>query len=320
MENNQNEFEIPAPGEATNEEAAAPTLIETDYRAYQRWRETGEEPAAQAEETPAAGDQTPAETAVEATDPADDPETEDTPEDGPKKKGGYQRKIDKLAQENAALAARLAALETPKPAASAQPSDAPVGEEVPAADTSDKPKPEDFDTYEEYVDKLTDWKLDRRSKQAQQQQAETQGRERAAEIGKAWQDRQAEARKDPTMPNFDRVTQVDIPVSDAMAAVILESPDGARLAYWLGSNATEAARISKLHPLAAAAELGGILKGLKPASKPATAPAASRAPKPITPVTRGGSTATHAGGVYDEKTANDFTAWRNARNAQLGKK
>ena len=201
------------------------------------------------------------------------------------------------------MAARLAALETPKPAASAQPSDAPVGEEVPAADTSDKPKPEDFDTYEEYVDKLTDWKLDQRSKQAQQQQAETQGRERAAEIGKAWQD-----------------PQVDIPVSDAMAAVILESPDGARLAYWLGSNATEAARISKLHPLAAAAELGGILKGLKPASKPATAPAASRAPKPITPVTRGGSTATHAGGVYDEKTANDFTAWRNARNAQLGKK
>jgi hypothetical protein len=74
-----------------------------------------------------------------------------------------------------------------------------------------------------------------------------------------------------------------------------------------------------LHPLAAAAELGGIIKDLKASSKPQP-PAASRAPKPITPVNRGGTTATHAGGVYDEKTANDFTAWNKARNAQLGKK
>lgn len=330
-ENNEQPVITPAPAAAATAEADAPEIpdIENDFSAYLRWQKSGEPAPVSADAPPpAAGAEAPAETAAEPTEPADAPETEDEelaeiPDSPtqPRKKGGYQRKIEKLAREKEELAARLTALEAKLAGNQPATGDAPEAK-TPAAADAGKPVPENFDTYEEYVDKLTDWKIEQRETARTATAEASAAQERAAEIGKQWQAKQAEARKDPEMPDFDEVTRADIPITAPMSTLMLESPKGARLAYWLGTHPEETARIAALHPTAAAAELGGILKDLPDVSskhKPTAVPA-TRAPRPIAPIAPGGGAAQPAASVYDADTATDYAAWIAARRKQLGKK
>lgn len=92
---------------------------------------------------------------------------------------------DQLAAErrrNQALEERIAKLE----AAGRRP-EAP---EKPAAAAKGKPKVEDFETYEDYTEALTEWKLDER--QGKQAEAEKQAQRQAAQEGqtRAWREAQ----------------------------------------------------------------------------------------------------------------------------------
>jgi hypothetical protein len=302
--------------------AAAPPETD-DYADYAAWRAAQEAAAADHDddtpsEAPAAKPE--AESAEEAdasevSPEGDEEESESDEQPGaeqPKRKGGFQRRIDKLTREKRELEARIAALEA-KLAGGAG-TGAPPGEaehQARPAEAPGKPRPEDFDTYEAYTEALTDWKLEQRERERARQDAERR-------VFESWMERIDAARK--AHPDFDEVVDSDTPVSAAMQQAILESDQGAEIAYWLGKHPEEAERISKLPPIAAIREIGRIEALLSSKKEPSPKPKATitRAPKPVTPVSGGKASLT--GDIYDPALAEDYTAWERARRAELKRK
>lgn len=95
----------------------------------------------------------------------------------------------------------------------------------------------------------------------------------------AWGDIVAEARQQ--MPDFETVFTDDVPVSEAMADLIMEAENPAQLAYFLGKNRSEARRIASMSPVEAAREIGRMEARLSPPK----AKQISSAPKPVSTVT-----------------------------------
>lgn len=104
-------------------------------------------------------------------------------------------------------------------------------------------------------------------------------------------------------PDYSQVTQnPNLAITPAMAETILDSDYGPDIAYHLGKNPTEAARIASLNPVSQARELGK-LEALVSAPKPAAKPA----PAPVKTVGSQGS-----GSAKDpsKMTMAEYTAWR----------
>ena len=138
----------------------------------------------------------------------------------------------------------------------------------------DLPPADQFESPEAYVEALATKKAEElvvRQKQAQERSA----------IESAYADR-VEVALD-RYPDFEQVAySQNHPVTDVMAEVIQASEAGPDIAYWLGSNPKEAARIARLSPTLQAKEIGVIeakLAAAPPVKKTTSAPA------PITPVT-----------------------------------
>ncbi len=138
-----------------------------------------------------------------------------------------------------------------------------------------------------------------REQQEAQQQTMLNEQER---IRTTYQARVEKARTE--MPDFDEVAgNPDIPISVPLAATIAQHENGPQLAYFLGKNPAEAARIHALPVPLQLVELGVLAYRLK---NPAPAPT-SRATPPITPV-RGGSAATSRS--IDEMSMEEYAAQR----------
>ena len=146
--------------------------------------------------------------------------------------------------------------------------------QVRQATPKELPSVDQFESPEAYADALAYKKaeelLDQRERQKQQ-----------AAIRDAYADREEQARD-----KYDDFQQVaynpNLPITDVMAETIQASDVGPDVAYYLGSNPKEAARISRLQPFLQAKELGKIEARL------ADSPPVKRttnAPAPITPVT-----------------------------------
>lgn len=207
----------------------------------------------------------------------------------PRKKGGFQRRIDKLnaryaeeRQQREALEQRLAQLEGAGDSKSKK-----VETKVEAGG---KPSPDDYESHADYVDALTDWKIDQREKAKVEHEQKSKLQ---TEQQKLIQDHSArvESFKKKTADFDDVLSEVDeIPVSPAVQELILTSDNGPALMYELAKNPEEFERINKLSPLAAARELGRLESKLsaqaseekKPEPKKLT-----KAPKPIDPVGTG---------------------------------
>ena len=294
--------------ETTQADSSAPE----DFSAYQGWRrgETVAEPEAEEPQT------IPSEAAKAAeTDSDSETENEEEQEDGqPRKgKGGFQRRIDRLTRDKAELQARLERLEQMaggKPAAPAH------AEPAPAA----KPALENFDTYEEYTEALVEWKANERlaAHVAEQRKAaqEREQAEREKTRATTFQERaKAAAAK---YADFEKVAfSDDVPASETMRDIILDSENGPEIAYFLGKNPAEAERIAQLSPLAAARELGRIEAKLATADVPKPQPRVTRAPEPIRPVTP--AARTRSFDLNDDSAAQDYRAWEKARLAQMRK-
>lgn len=97
------------------------------------------------------------------------------------------------------------------------------------------------------------------------------------------------------------------PVSNAMAEVIRESDKGPDLLYWLGSHPEEAAKLSRLSPLAAARELGRVESTLSaPPKKTVT-----QAPNPPPTLKGSNSAPPDIAGLAKKDDASDLIAlWR----------
>lgn len=111
------------------------------------------------------------------------------------------------------------------------------------------------------------------------EQAQTANAEKQALRAAAWEERTATFKEKAA--DFDQVVySQNVPITPAMAEVIMDSDHGADVAYFLGKNPHEARRIAGMPPLAAAREIGRLEQrfAAPPAAKKVTS-----APRP--PVT-----------------------------------
>ena len=154
------------------------------------------------------------------------------------------------------------------------------------ADPSEKPNPDKFGSYDEYVEALADWKADQRvaesfkRRDAERSQA---AEARAAEAkAQAWAERQIAFRE--ATPDYDAVVgKSSVQVAPHVVDALLDSESGPELAYHLAKRPETVKRINALSPLSAARELGRIEATLSSPAAPQIKPA-SKAPAPITPV------------------------------------
>lgn len=276
-------------------------------------------------DTPVTPSETPAKPAVESAEaseastetqetPAADTEAAETAEaEAPeKKKGGFQRRIDKLTREKGEMASRLDALErqlADKPAAK------PSTEQAAQPEPAGKPKPEDCKTYDEYVEKLADWTIEQRENTRQVKEQQRRQADAQRSLQDNWNQRAAEFSKEH--PDYDEVIEdaeiPDTPARGAIFQALLESDLGPAIGYHLAANPDEIQRIAKLSPARAIAEIGKIEAKLSATEKPPETPKSpvSKAPKPPKPVS--GSSAADADKEPDPK---DFAKWSKWKDRQ----
>ena len=108
-----------------------------------------------------------------------------------------------------------------------------------------------------------------------------------------------------------------VPITSAMAEAIAESDVGPQVAYYLGKNRDEAARIAGLSPLAAAREIGRIEARL--AAKP-VAPPVTKAPPPPPKIEASDATVTVRPDDPDSDRAMSDAEWLRKREKQLQRK
>jgi hypothetical protein len=249
--------------------------------------------AALADEGVQIDEATPAATApaVAKTDPAPEPESDDKDEPEAELPKGVQKRIQK--EIDKAVKARADAERFRAELAAQVRATAPVKEPATPAEAPGKPIAENFPDYEQYIEALTDWKLETR--EAERAKAELKSRNEAVAKAslEAWQAK-AEAVK-AEHPDYDSaIADAAIPITPAMHEAIFGSDLGPQLAYHLAKNPEECKRLAALTPVAAVRALGRLEASLaadtavpqtqKPAPKTA-------APLPKPPAVLGGSAA-----------------------------
>lgn len=241
----------------------------------------------------------------------------------PRKKGGWQRRIERLERENALL--REKSLATPqKP------------QEKPAAKVEAKPRPkaDDFESNEDFVEALADWKLDERDRKTaekakkdqeaeQKSKAEADYHKKAKEFSeKCLEFAEEHDDYDEVMANVD-----DIQLSETVQDFFLSTENGHELAYELAKDPDELERICLLPEWAAKRALKKIGEKLAVQSDGETAEKpskekpvekkevkTSKAPPPIKPVKAGGGTRGEKS-IYDDDIP--FDEYERQRRKQL---
>lgn len=179
--------------------------------------------------------------------------------------------------------------------------------EQPRASSTEAPRPDQFNTAEDYIEAVADWKAEQKITQREQQK-------RQNEVKTSYAEREESARE--KYSDFqDVVYSDDLAISRVMMEAIIESDLGPEVAYHLGKNPREAERISGLSPVAQAREIGKIEASL--ASKSPDMKKPSSAPEPIKPVGTRASNPTYD--TSDPRSTKTLSAseWINARNKKL---
>ena len=272
------------------------------------------EETSSADETPAAeaaaadADQAPEATAQEATadTPAEaDQAADDAPPERPAKpRRSPQARIEQLLSQNrianaraqeaidrAAAAERQLAARHQAP--QAQPGDAAAGTDPTAPVADGKPTQEKFDTYDEYVEALTNWTVEQRvtetvdSRLAAAQDASNRVAAERARAGMlaAHTERVNAARE--RYADFDAVVEAsqDLPISKAMQDTIVNTEVGGDLIYYLGTHPDAAREISQLPAGQQVFALGELAAQVKDAVSAAPTSATGTS-IPASPVTR----------------------------------
>jgi hypothetical protein len=275
----------------------------------------------QAAETPEGGEQTD----EQAQQTKDNPEH---PEDKNKRKGGWQRKIERLEREKVELLQRESYWRN-----NALGAKNPQTQQSNAAEPTQKPKMDDFETADAYFEALADWKAEEKLRTFQQRQAdEAKARSQQSEQEKqfeAWSKAQVEfsADKDDyadaTEDSYHVLMSSQSPAAQAIAQVVTTAANGPELMYVLGKNLDELSRIVALPPAVALIEMGkltatGVAKPT-PAKESVTTPPPppqTRAPAPPTPVTKPGPVGKPKPDDPASDKAMSDEEWWKAREAQ----
>lgn len=244
--------------------------------------------------------------------PESDPAKKQTQEEQPKeekdeeKRGGkrLQKRFHDLTSEIRDLRAKLQEKEAAPPEKSGAAS--PAAEHV-------KPKAEDFETYDLYLEARDEWvsqeAVVKATEALTKQQREAAARELAQAVTETFNEQVAAAKA--KYSDWNEVFEaVEAPLTPTMQQAIVETPElGAELAYELAKNPTECERIAGLSPAAQIREIGKLQAKIEAKLKPAQEqkPTASNAPPPVRPVA-GNSTASTK--KPEEMNYPEYKAWR----------
>lgn len=228
------------------------------------------------------------------------------PEPAPKP-NGIETRFAKMAEQRRAAEAK---------AAEAQAEAARLAQEVadlraakkPDVDPDPRPQRADFDDPDAYEAALIEHSTRRALAEAPiqlaQQQAERAAREAQQAAQTAWHERVAAVKE--THPDFDTVvTNPNLPISVTMAQALTAEDNGPAVAYHLGQNPAEAARIAKLAPIQQVQAIARLAVKLE------QPPPVSAAPPPIKPL---GSRNTADKKPLAEMTMAEYEAARMAAN------
>jgi hypothetical protein len=220
--------------------------------------------------------------------------TEEEEAEKPQKKGGFQRRIDKLTRDKRELEERLTALESKladKPADKAP--------EKPKEDGKPKaPRSADFDDWEKYEaardkyqEDLSDWKYEQRDSARVEKDKATKAEDERKAAQAGWDAKVTKAKE--VFKDYDEVLEEaeesKVSVTPTMFAAMQDSEIGAHLGYHLMKNPDECARIAKLPAVGQVRELGKLEATLGAALKP-PAKRISNAPEPLKKISGAGKT------------------------------
>lgn len=246
----------------------------------------------------------------------DDGLSEESEANKSKKKGGFQKKIDKLTAraktaEQRALAAEAALL--------AKQSNNQADKEQSKTETTQigKPNPDNFNTYAEYTEALTDWIIEQREAKAKANDQEKQAKTEAQKRAETFQSKINEFKKEHT--DFeDVIDDCEVDLSKDLQSMILESDLAPQLMYDLASKPEEIERLNGLKGTQLAKALGVLEDRLSKNSESKKAKqTTTKAPAPISPVGAKGGTA-HAKSLSDPNLS--FTEYERIRKQQLNSK
>ena len=230
-------------------------------------------------------------------DPATDVQTEEPQNTGddaaePRRRNSIGQRIGELTRQKYELAAKNAEYERRIAEIEARQNQAKTGDA--SGGSSDRPTPDKFDTYEQWVEAITEYKAAQKADERIQSYFSRQKEEEA--LAKAEETRN-EARRtyqnnvtkaEERYADYHEVT-ADLPVTENMAFFILGHEKGPDIAYYLGRNPDEANRIRNLSPVQQGYEMARLEAKLE--TPQAAAKAVTNAPEPITPVRPKGSSA-----------------------------
>jgi hypothetical protein len=140
----------------------------------------------------------------------------------------------------------------------------------PAAQSTERPDPQKFETYDAYIEALTEWKSDQREARREQEKQKAVAQRAEQETLTAHNSRVETAREKHA--DYDEVlaTVGKLQISRALHEAIVSSEHGPEVAYRLAKDPDEAKRIAALPPLRQVAEFGRLESLIeKPAAKPA---------------------------------------------------
>lgn len=274
---------------------------------------TLEEKPGATEETQEAEEDSTEETDAEELEAKSEESEEEEKVEKPKKKGGFQKRIDKL---NVKLSAKDQEIEYWRQQALREQSKTEAKGTVTETvrDMSKRPKADDFKTVDDYHEALTEWKVDQR---LDAERVKTQQTKIKAEF----QERNSKhfARIDEFKSkhdDFDELMEntVGIMLPAALQESIIDSDQSAELMYELAKDPKELKRICSLSPLATAREIGKIEARLTKVKPESSSKKINKTedPKPITPVRAKGSVIPK--GYRDDMSMREYDEWRKSQS------
>jgi hypothetical protein len=237
---------------------------------------------------------------------------EETEKEKPKKKNkGFKKRIDKLSKQLSAKDQEinyLKQLALDKSSARENPIEAPKKSET---KLELKPLAEKFDTHDEYLEALTEWKIEQRETDRETKKREVELKTQQQSQVQSFQAKVKDFAKSTEDFN-DVVSEVDdIALTAGLQEVLISSEVGPELMYELAKNRKELERINALGPLAAAREIGKIEARLSKSQSPSKEAKQTKAPQPISPVGNKGSG--KAAKNPDNMSFSEYKIWRESR-------
>lgn len=239
----------------------------------------------------------------------EDSEDEESEEDAEKvkpKKGGYQRRIDKLTKRLASVERETAHWR--EQALRGQGNEAEKTEKTPVKDVLSKPKapsPVDYEDYVDYESALVEFKVEQAMNSKNQKELETKVKAELEGKQKEWLKKVESARE--RIDDFDEVLnpRIDVPLSTVASEFLMDSDVGPELAYALAKDLEKAKLLMSKPVHIQIKELAKMEDGIeKPVKKEL---AVSKAPRPLSKVQGGKSSPAKDPSKMSYK---EFATWR----------